>query len=47
MAFMNIVKMQLFYSIGDIMDIKKYPQYQLYLFTLKMLMFKDQLIPKN
>lgn len=44
---MNIVKMQLFYSIGDIMDIKKYPQYQLYLFTLKMLMFKDQLIPKN
>ena len=29
------------------MDIKKYPQYQLYLFTLKMLMFKDQLIPKN
>ena len=44
---MNIVKMQLFYSIGDIMDITKYPQYQLYLFTLKMLMFKDQLVPKN
>ena len=29
------------------MDIEKYPQYQLYLLTLHMLMLKNQLIPKN
>ena len=28
------------------MDIKKYPQYQLYLFTMKMLMFKINLFLK-
>lgn len=28
-------------------NIEKYPQYQLYLFTLKLLTLKDQLIPKN
>ena len=29
------------------MDITKYPQYQLYLLTLNMLMLKNQLIPEN
>ena len=29
------------------MDLSKYPQYQLYLLTLHMLMLKNQLIPKN
>lgn len=29
------------------MDITKYPQFQLYLLTLKMLMLKDQLIPEG
>lgn len=29
------------------MDITKYPQFQLYLLTLQMLMLKNQLIPEN
>lgn len=29
------------------MDITKYPQFQLYLLTLHMLMMKDQLLPRN
>lgn len=29
------------------MNLAKYPQYQLYLLTLRMLMLKNQLIPKN
>ena len=29
------------------MDIRKYPQYQLYLFTMRMFMLKNQLIPEN
>ena len=29
------------------MDITKYPQFQLYLLTLRMLMLKNQLIPEN
>lgn len=29
------------------MDIAKYPQFQLYLMTLRMLMLKDMLLPEN
>lgn len=29
------------------MDISKYPQYQLYLFTLSLLLFKDKIIPND
>ena len=29
------------------MDITKYPQFQLYLLTIHLLMLKNQLIPKN
>lgn len=29
------------------MDITKYPQFQLYLLTLNLLMLKDQLVPEN
>lgn len=32
---------------GEFMDIEKYPQFQLYLLTLHMLMLKNQLIPRN
>lgn len=39
--------MSLYLTNGDFMDIRKYPQYQLYLLTLQMLMLKNQLIPKN
>ena len=39
--------MQLYLTNGDIMDIKKYPQFQLYLLTLLMVNLKDQLIPEN
>lgn len=43
---MNTAEMQSS-CLGDIMDIRKYPQYQLYLFTMQMLMLKGQLIPKH
>ena len=39
--------MQSYHTNGDIMDITKYPQYQLYLLTLLMLNLKNQLIPEN
>ncbi len=47
MELTPIVKMQLFDSIGDLMNIEKYPQFQLYLLTLNLLMLKNKLIPEN
>ncbi len=32
---------------GDKMNIEKYPQFQLYLFTLNLLMLKEQILPEN
>ena len=31
----------------DIMDVVKYPQFQLYLFTLQIIILKNQLLSKN
>ena len=44
---MNLVKMHLSFSRGDLMNIELYPQYQLYLLTLNLLMLKEQIIPEN
>ena len=33
--------------VGGSVDVTKYPQFQLYLFTLNMLMLKNQLIPEG
>ena len=45
MELTNIAEMQSLPTKCDIMDITKYPQYQLYLLTLHLLMLKRQLIP--
>ena len=39
--------MQSYHIKGEIMDITKYPQFQLYLLTLHIFNLKNQLIPKN
>ena len=44
---MNSAKMHLSFSRGDLMNIELYPQYQLYLLTLNLLMLKEQIIPEN
>lgn len=47
MELRNSAKMPPFVTIGETMQIEKYPQFQLYLLTLNLLMLKKQLIPKN
>ena len=44
---MNSAKMHLSFLRGDLMNIELYPQYQLYLLTLNLLMLKEQIIPEN
>lgn len=47
MVLLDFQEMWLFHTNGDLMDIEKYPQFQLYLLTLQMVMLKNQLIPEN
>ena len=47
MEFLNSVKIQQFYMIGDPMDIKKTSQFDLYIFTLHILGIESLLIPQN
>lgn len=44
---MNLAKMHLYFSRGDWMNIELYPQYQLYLLTLNLLMLKEQILPED
>ena len=44
MILKNSHETPLYLTRGEFMDIEKYPQFQLYRFTLHMLMLKNQLI---
>lgn len=47
MESMILAEMHTSLSRGDMMEIERCPEYQLYLFTLNLLMLKDQIIPEN
>lgn len=47
-ALLNFQEILSYHTNGDdTMNIAKYPQYQLYLLTLRMLMLKNMLLPEN
>ena len=44
---MNLAAMHIYLSGDNNMNIEGYPQFQLYLLTLNILMLKEQIIPEN